>query len=298
MSGASVHTASWSRLNIVQKLIVVNVAVFLLVNILKAVFGLFMISLQEVFDLSRWLAVPAYPQTFLTRPWTLITYMFFHEGFWHILFNMMWLFWMGNIFLEYLGPKKLFSTYLLGGISGALLYMVAFNLFPLFRPVVSASYALGASAAVLAITVGIATLLPDYTIRLFLIGNIPLKFLAGATLLLDVLSISGSNAGGHIAHLGGALFGFIYVRRLKQGQDLAAGLNRFLDKLVSRAPRRKKRWKKPSRQGRPLTDEDYLGHKLQRQERIDEILEKISRSGYGSLSQEEKDILFRSSKDQ
>ena len=289
------RNTSWSGFTIVQKLIVVNVAVFILINVLNAVFGLFMLSIGHYFDVAAWLAVPADVSKLAVRPWTLVTYMFLHEGFLHIFFNMLWLFWMGNIFLEYLGPKKLFSTYLLGGLSGAILYIIAYNTFPLFSNIVSQSYALGASAAVLAITVGIATLLPDYSVRLLLIGNVPLKYLAAATLLLDVISISGSNAGGHIAHLGGAMFGFFYVRQLRKGSDMAAGLNRLLDRLFSGRP--------VARAARPVRkrqdpEEAYRQDKKSRQEEIDRILDKISKSGYGSLSQKEKDTLFKSSREE
>src|SRR5688572_24631619 len=233
MTAAALNTASWGRFTIVQKLIVVNVIVFLFINILDAVLGLFMQSIRHYFDVTHWLAVPSGLPNLLTRPWTLLTYMFLHEDLLHILFNMLWLFWMGSIFLEYLGAKKLFSTYVLGGLSGALLYIVSYNTFPLFSNLGSIPM-LGASASVLAITVGIATLLPDYTIRLLFFGNVPLKYLAAGTLALDLLSISsGSNPGGHIAHLGGALFGFFYIRSLRQGRDWAAGFNKLVDKIVS-----------------------------------------------------------------
>ena len=298
MSPAAFQNTSWSRLTIVQKLLVVNVAVFALINIVNAVFGLFLSSLDQHVNVTSWLAVPASLGQLATRPWTLFTYMFLHEGFMHILFNMLWLYWMGIIFLEYLGPQKLFSTYVLGGIAGALLYILSFNVFPLFRPVLNESFALGASAAVLAITVGIATLLPNYSIRLLLIGNVPLKYIAGFTLLLDLIQISGTNAGGHIAHLGGAMFGFVYIRQLQKGKDLAEGFNKIIDKLKSWFGGNNTSFRRTSRKARAVSDEDYIQDKKSRQEQIDRILDKISKSGYGSLTQKEKDILFRSSKEE
>src|ERR1051325_6395661 len=159
-----------------QKLLVVNIAVFVLINAAKVIMQLFMFSMSNYFDITDWLAVPASLPTLITRPWTVITYMFLHEEVFHILFNMLWLYWMGQIFQEYLGNKKLFSTYILGGISGALLYIIAFNVFPFFSNAVQSAYALGASASVLAITVAAATLLPDYPINLLFLGRIPLKF--------------------------------------------------------------------------------------------------------------------------
>jgi len=297
MSPAAFPNTSWSRLTIVQKLIVVNVVVFVLINLSNAILGLFLSSLDEYVKVVSWLSVPASLERLATRPWTLFTYMFLHEGFMHILFNMLWLYWMGTIFLEYLGPQKLFSTYVLGGIAGALLYILAFNVFPLFQPVLTQSFALGASAAVLAITVGAATLLPDYSLRLLLLGNVPLKYIAGATLLLDLLSISGSNAGGHIAHLGGALFGFLYIVQLKKGNDLASGFNKLIHGLTGLFKRSEFTYRRQAHKRRAVSDEDYIMDKRSRQEQIDRILDKISKSGYGSLTQKEKDILFQSSKE-
>ncbi len=282
--------------NTLQKLLIANVAVFLLINIAKGVMGLFMMSMEKYVDIAAWLAVPASVEVLITRPWTLITYMFLHEEFFHIFFNMLWLYWMGSIFQEYLGSKKLFSTYVLGGISGAILYILAFNVFPLFTNVLHSSFALGASASVLAITVAAATLLPEYPIQLFLIGRVPLKFIAIFTILLDVISVSGNNAGGHIAHLGGALFGFTYIKQLKKGNDLAAWFNRLMDKLANlfrSSPRSTMKVKYK----RAVDDETFVQNKKARQERVDEILDKISKSGYGSLTNEERDFLFKSSKE-
>lgn len=283
------------RSNTLQKLLVVNIAVFVLINILKAVMQLFMFSMNDVVNLTDWLAVPASPGLLITRPWTLITYMFLHEEFFHILFNMLWLYWMGQIFQEYLGNKKLFSTYILGGIAGALLYIIAFNVFPLFSTAVHSAYALGASASVLAITVAAATLLPEYPVHLLFIGRIPLKFIALATILLDLVNISGSNAGGHIAHLGGAMFGFIYIKQLRKGKDMADWFNRLMDHVVVLfIPSRRSTMKVKKR---AADDDTYLQSKKERQEYVDEILDKISKSGYGSLTKEEKEFLFRSSKE-
>lgn len=255
---------------------------------------LFMTSLDFYFIPSHWLAVPASLPILITKPWTLITYMFYHEEFFHILFNMLWLYWMGKILQEYLGSKKLFSTYILGGISGALLYIMAYNLFPLFSESVSISFALGASAGVLAITAAAATLLPDYKIGLMFIGPVALKYIAIFTVFLDLVNVSGSNAGGHIAHLGGALFGFVYVTQLKQGRDIALWFTNLMDRLATffkGSGRMKVRYK------RAAGDDEFVSKKRDNQERTDEILDKISKSGYGSLTNEEREFLFRSSRD-
>jgi membrane associated rhomboid family serine protease len=279
-----------------QKLLIVNIAVFLLINILKVLMQLFMVSLNSYVDISNWLAVPASLPVLITRPWTLITYMFLHEEFFHILFNMLWLYWMGKILQEYLGNKKLLSTYILGGISGALMYIIAFNVFPLFSNAVHAAYALGASASVLAITVAAATLLPDYPVHLLFLGRIPLKYIAIATILLDLISISGTNAGGHLAHLGGAMFGFVYIRQLRNGYDLAGWFNQFIDWLVTLFKSSRRSKMKVSYK-RSIDDETFLRSKKEKQELVDELLDKISKSGYGSLTKEEKDFLFKSSRE-
>ncbi|CAN5431024.1 rhomboid family intramembrane serine protease [soil metagenome] len=277
-----------------QRIILVNVVVYLGFAIVRAIMKLFMSSLDVYFIPSQWLAVPASLHALLLKPWTLITYMFYHEEFFHILFNMLWLFWMGKIFKEYLGNKKLLSTYVLGGISGAVLYIIAYNVFPLFSESVNFSFALGASAGVLAITVAAATLLPEYRIGLMFIGPVALKYIAIVTVFLDLISVSGANAGGHIAHLGGALFGFIYVKQLKQGRDLASWFNNLVDRIVSLfkgGSRMKVHYK------RAAGDDAFVSGKKIKQERTDEILDKISKSGYGSLTNEEREFLFKSSRE-
>jgi membrane associated rhomboid family serine protease len=280
--------------NTLERIIIVNVSIYLLFAVMRALMKLFMTSLDAFFIPSQWLAVPASLGSLVYKPWTIVTYMFYHEEFFHILFNMLWLFWMGKIFTEYLGNKKLFSTYILGGISGAILYIAAYNFFPLFSQSVSYSYALGASAGVLAITIASATLVPDYRIGILFLGPIALKYIAIVSVFLDLVSVSGSNAGGHIAHLGGALFGFIYIRQLKKGRDLAKGFNGMIDKLVTVFSGQRKM---KVHYGRSKRDEDYVSDKKAVQERTDEILDKISKSGYGSLTKEEKEFLFNTSKE-
>jgi membrane associated rhomboid family serine protease len=270
-------------------LLLLNVGVFLILRIIDAVLGLFMVSGFGSESLLSILAVPAHLNSLLLKPWTLLTYQFLHYDFLHILFNLLWLFWMGKIFAEYLGMKKLLSVYILGGIAGAVLFILAYNIFPLFSGIISQAQALGASASVLAITIAIAAFIPDYTIHLLFFGAVRLKYLALVTILLDLISISGSNAGGHIAHLGGAIFGFVYATNLKKGTNIASWFEKIIQWLRSLTVKRKlKVVKKP----RPLSDEDYLHNKKVTQEQIDTILEKISRSGYGSLTSAEREQLF------
>ncbi|MFN8143100.1 MAG: rhomboid family intramembrane serine protease [Bacteroidia bacterium] len=275
-----------------QRLLLVNAVVFVVIRLINSLSRLYNVPLLEFDFVNSWLAVPAAPLQLLHKPWTLITYMFYHWDFMHILFNMLWLFWMGKIFQEYLENKKLLTTYLLGGISGGILYILAYNLFPLFASSVEVSSALGASASVLAITIATATLLPDYAIHLLFFGPVKLKYIALVTIFLDLINVSGANAGGHIAHIGGALFGFIYIKQLKKGNDIAAWLSKLIDFIT---PGKKSRLKVSH--SRRKSDEDYAASKKSKQERLDLILEKISKSGYGSLSSEERDFLFNASKE-
>jgi len=159
--------------------------------------------------------------------------MFMHAGFLHILFNMLWLYWFGALFLMFFSAKHLRGAYILGGICGGLLYMAAFNIFPYFRPMVDYSFMLGASASVLAVVAATAYREPNYPIRLFLFGTIRLKYLALIVIGTDLLFITSSNAGGHIAHLGGALAGLWFAAGLSKGKDITAWINKILDAIVS-----------------------------------------------------------------
>lgn len=266
------------------RLIYINLGVFLL-------FGLLRVFLFLLASPSGWItgfmAVPANLQSLLVRPWTIVTYMFYHEGFLHILFNLLWLYWFGQLFLQFFAQRQLTWVYLLGGISGALLYILAFNLLPPFKGYAEVSLALGASASVLAVVIAVATLQPNFTVYLLFLGAVRLKYLALATVFIDIISIPVSNAGGHIAHLGGALFGFLYVVALRSGTDLAKP---FYSISSIRFPKRN-RMKVTYRSHNP--DYDYNYRKAQKQKQIDDILDKIARSGYDSLTKEEKDILFK-----
>ena len=287
--------SNYKSLDMLQKIIVVNAIIYLFVNLGDVLLRLFNFPDGIISGfLTDWLAVPSSVKSLLYRPWTLITYSFYHENFLHILFNMLWLFFMGRLFTEYLGEKKLLTLYLVGGLCGSVLFIVFYNLFPLFSREVDIAVALGASASVLAITVAIATLLPDYEVGLFLPQwRVKLKYIAIALFVIDLLSITGNNAGGNIAHIGGAIFGFIYIKQLKKGRDLTGWLQRLIEKITQK--------KKPSIKvvyRKDASDESYHNKKANNQEAIDKILDKISRSGYASLTYEERDILFKASKNQ
>ncbi|MCF6242474.1 MAG: rhomboid family intramembrane serine protease [Bacteroidales bacterium] len=282
--------------NIIIRLIFINVAVFLIINIIGLFSFLFTGAGTESLGLINWLAVPADLGKLLYRPWTLITYAFLHYDFLHILFNMLWLYWFGKIFLEFLSSKQLLSLYLLGGISGAALYILAYNVFPAFSQAVPYSYALGASAAVYAVVIAIAAFVPDYSIILMFIGRVQIKYIAIFVVVLDLLSISGGNAGGHIAHLGGALFGFLFATQIRSGSDITAWFGKLTNDIAAWFKSKPKmRVTENKFKNKPTADIKYNQQKAADQEVIDKILEKISKSGYNSLSKKEKEILFKMS---
>ena len=276
-----------------NRFLIINIALFISIKLCKLFFYLLNVPPDVFVKLTHWLAVPANLSVLLFKPWTLFTYMFLHMEFFHILFNMIMLFWFGRIFTEYLGNKKFISTYILGGLAGALLYILAFNVFPVFHQITPSAYALGASASVLAILVAIATYLPNYSMHMILIGPVKLKYIAVFLVVLDLLSIESGNPGGHIAHIGGAIFGFFYIRQLQKGRNIAGWFDKMLDffgTMSKPKPKIKVVYK------RKKTDEEFNTEKKIKQERIDTILDKISKSGYESLTKEEKDILFKMSK--
>jgi membrane associated rhomboid family serine protease len=281
--------ASFRKGSSLTRLIYINTAVFILLAIIS-VLG-FLIGKQEMSDnILRFLAVPSSLKSLLLKPWTLITYMFTHREFLHILFNMLWLYWFGTIFLEFLDQKKLVAVYLLGGLSGAIFYIIAFNVFPAFEKLVPSSIAIGASASVMAIVVAIAAYVPDYAVVLFLLGRIKIKYIAiGIFVLASVLDFS-VNSGGKIAHIGGALLGYLYTVNLRRGRDLGKGINSIIDYFATLfKPRKKFRvtYKKP------VNDYEYNKAKAEHQQRINKILDKISKGGYDSLTKEEKELLFK-----
>lgn len=271
---------SGSRVNL---LIGINLLVFLLVNVAGVIDRLvFQSSLVDYYS-DEFLLLPAFLPRLASHFWTPFTYMFMHAGVFHILFNMLWLYWIGQIFEEYLGNKRTIGLYLLGGLTGAIFFIAAYNIFPFFAPVLAGSTVVGASASVMAIIVATATLLPNYSISLILIGPVKLKWIALFYVVIDFLSIAGPNAGGEFAHLGGALFGFIYIRQLQRGHDWIGAITgifkkRSKMKVVSRNSDR-------NTSGKPRQDE------------IDRILDKITESGYESLNKQERETLSRASKD-
>lgn len=276
--------------NILAKLIYINVGLFILIRLLGVLFLLFNIP---GIPFLQYLQMPSSPELLMYRPWTVITYMFTHFDFLHILFNMLWLYWFGGLFLTFFSERQLGGLYLLGGIAGAVLFMLAYNIFPYFQTVASSSYLMGASASVMAIVFAVSFYRKDLEINLFLIGRIKLIYLALFTFVIDLLAITSDNAGGHIAHIGGALFGIWFAVRIKEGKDLTGPMNRLLDRVVNlgkRKPKMKVTYK------RAETDYEYNARKHRESADIDAILDKLKRSGYESLSADEKRQLFDASK--
>jgi len=282
--------------NMLIKLILVNVLVWLAIMFLSVIFDLYKADyIQEVINR---LAVPADIEQLVIRPWTVFTYMFLHYDFWHILFNMLWLFWFGKIFMEFLNQRQLLATYIIGGLAGAVFYILSFNLFPKFEDIYQQSVALGASASVMAVVVAISFYVPNYRINLLFIGPVKILYIALISIVLDVLMIKSANSGGHLAHLGGALWGFFSIYLLKNRIDVSSVFGKLSFEGIKNTFKTKKssRFRKVYTNSRVKTDEEYNHEKKLNQEKIDEILDKISKSGYDNLTKQEKEFLFKTSR--
>ena len=287
--------------NGLMQLLVINLVVFVVLLILEVILTLSGFkSLYQAILLQ--LMMPSNVETFITRPWTLFTYFFTHTGFFHILFNMLFLYWFGRLIAEYLGNRKVVSLYVLGGIAGGLFFMLIYNILPYFQDRVATSAMLGASAGVFAVTVGAATLMPNYTFVLFLIGPVKIKYIAVFYVFVSFVQTIGNNAGGELAHLGGALVGYLFIRQLQGGTDWGRpvwAVLEFFDGLFSRKSKIKVTH---SSRGSSRTAYNANSGKTINitpradQDEIDAILDKISESGYESLSKEEKQKLFNASK--
>lgn len=287
--------------NTLYQLIFINVAVFLVFGVVQVLFTWFLVNQSLLAEIQSYLAVSHVPFEVLTKPWTLITYMFLHAGFFHILFNMLIFYWFGMIFQEYLGNKKLLSTFIAGGIAGAIVFILAYQLIPVLAQNPVAGGMVGASAGVMAVTVATATLLPEFSLHLLLIGPVRLKYIALVLVVLSFLGTAGSNAGGEFAHLGGALYGFLYIKQLQKGNDIGQWVITAYDKIkafFTGSEGNKGGFKVHHNEKQKSTGKTYRSEKGKKaqQKEIDRILDKIAESGYDSLTEEERDTLFRASK--
>ena len=283
--------------NIVVRLIFINVAAYVLLMLSGVVLGLFGIRIGS---LVGDLYLPADLLQLLRRPWTLITYMFLHSGAWHLLGNMLWLYWFGRLFLYFFSSKHLRGLYVVGGLMGGLLYIIAYNVFPVFRDQLYSSTLVGASASVLAIAIATAIREPEYRINLMFVGPVRLKYFALFIVLFDFLYVGSNNAGGHIAHLGGALAGWWFARGITKGYDITRWANACIDALGNLFRKRERKPRKPKMKvhvnNARTADYDYNARKKSKSDEIDRILEKLKKSGYSSLTDEEKRKLFEASK--
>ncbi|WP_200974782.1 rhomboid family intramembrane serine protease [Echinicola sp. 20G] len=284
--------------NSLYKILAINILVFLAFLVLRVFLTIG--GGEALYSrILSYFMMPAALDHFILQPWSIITYMFLHEGIFHILFNMLFLYWFGLLVQEYLGSRKLTNLYILGGIAGALLYVLMYNFAPYFSNHRDAALMLGASAGVYAIVVGAATLTPDTTFHLILLGPVRIKYIAIFYVVVAFANSTGSNAGGELAHLGGAALGYFYISLLRKGTDLGRpvqAVGQFFENLFSGRPNVKVTYRKKNTpyKSEPLKKEDRKTDSSQAttQEEIDKILDKIADKGYDSLSKEEKRKLF------
>ncbi|HRK52449.1 MAG TPA: rhomboid family intramembrane serine protease [Cyclobacteriaceae bacterium] len=282
------------------QLIVINVAIFLVMG------AIYVFSTVGGADwvyafISKQFTIPPKFGDFLLRPWTIITYAFAHSlpDIFHILFNMLVFYWFGRLFIEYLGNDKLIALYVLGAITGGVVYLMVYNLVPYFMERSDFLGMVGASAAVFAIVTGAAVLQPNYTFFLLFLGPIRIKYIAAFYIIMSFLGSVGTNAGGNIAHLGGALIGFIYIKQLQVGVDWGGWVTSTLDwikSLFEPRPKVKVTYRKNEPKQKTRTSSKSMPGTKASQEEIDAILDKISERGYESLSADEKEKLFNASK--
>lgn len=269
------------NLNLIEKIIAVNVVVFIIGLIFKP--NMIWLELpSEIFDL-------------IIKPWTIITYMFLHYDFFHILFNMLWLYFLARLFLNLFGTKTALNVYFLGAIFGGLMFTLCYTLLPNFFG--NHSSLIGASAAVRALLIFLCAYMP-YQETDFFTFKLKLWWVGAVIVVLDIFGLFGANAGGNLAHIGGALLGYIYAIQLKKGHDIGKGFERFMDAIINLFKPAKKGplktvYKNKSKVG-GYTKSDF--NQFNNQKKIDVILDKISKSGYDSLTSEEKEFLFRAGK--
>lgn len=290
--------------NALTLLIAINLVVFVILAFIKVIYYF---SQSEAGiaafdrDIFRWVALPADPATFLTRPWTLITHMFVHDtgSVWHILANMLWLWAFGYILQDLTGNRKLIPVFLFAALAGAAAYMAAYNFIPPLKEHLAGATACGASAGIMGIAIATTTLAPGYRIFPMLNGGIPLWVITVLYLIIDLATIPYNNPGGHIAHIAGAAMGFVFMRRLQAGKDWSTGINSFFDWATNLF--------NPDRPRKGGSAKSQLFYKARvqpfrktisvTQQRVDEILEKIHQKGFHALTDDEKEVLKRASKE-
>ena len=285
-------------------LIAINLIIFVIIAFVQAIYFLRFENGQQAtaaFDngLLNWLTLPADLDKIASRPWTIITHMFVHTGLWHIFGNMLWLWMFGYILQDLTGNRKIFPVFLYGALAGAIAFVLAFNLFPALKPEVHIASALGASAGIMAIAVAATFIAPGYRIFPMLMGGIPLWVITVIYVIIDLATIPVSNTGGHIAHLAGAATGFLFMYSFRRGYDWGEWMNNLWDWFSNLFNPDK------PKKGRVIKQELFYKSSAKpykktpnvTEQRINEILDKISQKGFNSLSDEEKDLLKRASQD-
>ena len=286
--------AMYQRGGMFLKLIFINIGVFFGLNILDVFLDLMQVP---TLGLSSWFSFDSNLLGNLLKPWSILTYMFIHAGFRHLLFNMIILFFIGGIFEQFFGRKRVLSTYIIGGLFGAILYLLTQNTFPLLINS-GASTLVGASAAVMALFVGVATYRPNLEMALFGVFNVKLYVLAFAYVGLDILSLGSLDGVAHFAHLGGAAWGFYMGNNYKNGKDVSIWFDKLtlmMTSIVKRKPKMKVSYRdktsKKTKQKPPRNDYDYNAKKQNEQQKLDAILDKIKVGGYEALTTKEKEFL-------
>ncbi len=285
----------YKQANVAAKFVYINVAIFLVQALLLVFCRLFGIDTGWI---ALWLELPANFSLLLGRPWTLLTYMFVHANFMHLFFNMLWLYFFGRLFLRYFGNRQFFIVYFGGGLAGALLYLLGYNLLPYYRPMAEFSMLAGASAAILSLTVAMAFYRPEEELHLVLFGRVKMKWLAVILIVIDLLSLTGDNGGGSLSHIGGALFGLaagLYYRRFGVWQSDSSWKtvrNNLKGNFKGKAGKSYHR----ARFEKSDIDQAYRDQRKADNDRVDAILDKVKASGYDSLTPEEKQFLFQAGK--
>lgn len=274
--------------NMMVKLIIINIAVFVITAVVEAFAPTFYGHILP------YIALPGDLSVLVYRPWTIITHMFLHSGLWHLIYNMLIFHLFGRILGDLLGDRRVLPVYILGGIVGAAFYLLSYQFLSSVGFI-----AMGASAAILAIVFAAVSTAPDYKVNLILIGEVSIKYIGLVILFLDIIgSAKEVNQGGHIAHLGGTLFGFLFIYGIHHGFDVSEYFNRFISWFDFDDRRNKSlRAKKQNTHLKVAHRSDKIAPRTDSlQSRVDTILEKIKNSGYDSLTEEEKDVLYRASK--
>jgi len=280
----------WKQSDSLMRLLWINGALFVLIQLYLLIY--YFLGSEPPLGQDMMLAGADNPSVLIRRPWAVVTHMFAHVEFGHFLLNMIALYVCGDLFRRMIKPASLVPVYFLSGFSGFLLYFILYSLFPALGGGHD-SYILGASAAVMGVVIAVVTYRPKMAVKLFGVFDIQLIWLGIILILLDLVSIrKGDNTGGHIGHLGGAIFGYFYASRLIQGKDMTKGFARFLERIKGLFAWNRSR-RVVHRNPRVKTDEEFNAEKKLRQKRVDEILDKIGRAGYDGLTKEEKDFLFK-----